>query len=111
MIHEIELQRFQDYLFQPISTNLFSKYSTLTVEKPVVTGVSQGSILGPFLYLIHFIDVALELNIIHYADDIYLARRQRFHSNRKKKLNDDMSTLSRWFNENEQMSCQNIRYK
>ena len=95
MIREIELQWFQDYLFnRSVQTCV---QNTLSVERPVVTGVSQGSILGPLLFLVYLYDVALELKqckIIIYADDMFIYLGDNDFTVIENKLNDDMSSLS-----------------
>ena len=59
-------------------TQCVSYKSTLSNEANVVNGVSQGSILGPLLFNLHFNDLHTYLkhiNSVKYADDtvIYVA--------------------------------------
>ena len=51
----MELQWFTDYLFIRKEIVLFS--GVLSEPNPVYTGVPQGSILGPLLFLIFLNDV------------------------------------------------------
>ena len=68
---------------------------SLSEEKPVYTGVSQGSILRPLLFVLFFNDISNHLKyckIVKYADDTAIFCE-----------NDRLPTinLSRWFEENE----------
>ena len=80
---------------------LESENSTTT---PVLSGVPQGSVLGPLLFLIYINDSASEqLNlgskISIYADDLLLYREvsssEDYH-----KLQDDVNTISNWVDKN-----------
>ena len=54
-IQDNELNWFTDYLF--LRKQIVQFKGVLSEPNPVFTGVSQGSILGPLLFLIHFNDV------------------------------------------------------
>jgi len=68
-----ELEWFKDYLFfrkAKVSCN-----GCLSKENALLTGVPQGSILGPLLFLILFndvVDVIEHSSILKYADDTVL---------------------------------------
>ena len=79
----------------------------MSEPNPVFTGVPQGSILGPLLFLIHFNDVHKSLRystIITYADDSVI-----FTSSKDVKdldaiqhnLSEDINSLASWFQDNE----------
>ena len=66
----------------------------------MISGVSQGSILGPLLFILFFNDIAYSTkgaSIIKYADDtvIYVAGKEIKEINTK--LSNAMAELSVWF--------------
>ena len=69
-IQDNELNWFTDYLF--LRSQIVQFKGVLSENNPVFTGVPQGSILGPLLFLIYFNDVHKSLchsKTITYADD------------------------------------------
>ena len=97
-----ELVWFTDYLFQrKISV---SYGDSLSETQYLFTGVPQGSILGPLLFLIYFNDVAdciENSNIIMYADDTVLFLPGNSIKAIEEKLTNDVTLLADWFEENE----------
>ena len=71
---------------------------------PVLSGVPQGSVIGPLLFLI-YIDGVMNLplseksNLILYADDILLYRAIKCESDYSV-LQDDINTINYWVEEN-----------
>ena len=68
------------------------------------TGVPQGSVLGPLLFLVFFndvIDAIAKAKVIKYADDTVLYFSSNSFIIIEKALSDDLTTLSTWFDNNE----------
>ena len=81
--HEILLQKVSSYGVQNTSLNLFKSYlsersqfvsigGTSSLLRIINTGVPQGSILGPLLFIIYINDLHMasdKFSYISYADD------------------------------------------
>ena len=65
--------------------------------KPVLSGVTQGSVLGPILFLIyiHNFEEWVTGNILKFADDTKLFRKVKEIGD-KQKLQDDIDKLVKW---------------
>ena len=75
----------------------------LTTPQSVLTGVPQGSILGPLLFILLLNDIEDGLpkcNIMLYADDAVLFTSSKNSSDIKEDLNLDSIHINRWFIDN-----------
>ena len=65
--------------------------------KPVLSGVPQGSVLGPILFLVYinYLEGGVTGNIFKFADDTKLFRKTKDIGD-KQKLQDDIDKLVRW---------------
>ena len=93
---------FSDYLFNQWQYVQYK--SSISTNKPVYTGVPQGSILGPLLFILHFNDAQQQLiqcKIITYADDKIIYLHDKDIRIIEKVLNTEFSYLSDWLTDNE----------
>ena len=70
----------------------------------VSTGVPQGSILGPLLFLIHINDISTLLkssDILLYADDMVIFSSHKNPQYLREVLNADFQNLLRWLRSND----------
>ena len=65
--------------------------------RPVISGVPQGSVLGPILFLIYINDLENEIgsNILKFADDTKMFRRVESQEDRHQ-LQVDLNKLVKW---------------
>jgi len=98
----MERQWFTDYLFH--RKQIVQFHGVLSEPNPINTGVPQGSILGPLLFLIFFNDVHSPLchcKIITYADVTVIFTSSSDIDAIQSSLSQDLDNLSNWFCDNE----------
>ena len=101
-INEIEYEWFCDYLFnrsQHVSVN-----GVISENMFVESGVPQGSILGPPLFILFindFTDHVKHSKIVQYADDTVLYISGKNKDELENLLSEDFDPATLWFNENE----------
>ena len=98
-VNDGELEWFKDYLFSRKAT---VSYNCTSGVREIYTGVPQGSILGPLLFLIFFNDITDVINhakIVKYADDTVLYVADKETQSIQTKL--DMESIAIWLKENE----------
>ena len=101
-VYDMELLWFTDYLF--LRKQIVQFNGVLSKPNPINTGVPQGSILGPLLFLIFFNNVHSPLRhckIITYADDTVICTSSSDIDVIQSNLSQDLENLSNWFRDNE----------
>ena len=80
-------------------TQLVSVGGKNSVPLPICTGVPQGSILGPLLFLVYINDMRKStdlLNFIHFADDTTVFLKDKCLSNLYDTINSELEKVDRW---------------
>ena len=101
-VTELPLSWFNSYLSERTQCTQFC--GVLSDSKQLVCGVSQGSILGPLLFVIYINDI---VNAVHkcdislYADDTALFYASSDPLVMSQVLNEEMVSLSKWFYNNQ----------
>ena len=110
--HSILLDKLKYYGIRGVANDLFNSnisnryqnvdFCSISSTKVVDTGVSQGSILGPLLFLIYINDlpsVSPLFNIAMYADDTTLYCNL-FNNTNENYLNSELHKISEWLASN-----------
>ncbi len=99
-ICENELKWFKSYMTN--RTQQVDYNGTLSDQRTITTGVPQGSILGPLLFVMFVNDApdAVKELIDLYADDTTLQAADNDLQNLESKLNSELESLNNWFTKN-----------
>ncbi len=112
--HDILIQKLRMYKCSDITIDWFTSYikgrSQCTIYKgklsdtlPIKTGVPQGSILGPLLFILFINDLPMALQDTDtdmYADDSTLTAQAKTTPELEEKLSSDAAKVSTWCQEN-----------
>lgn len=113
--HENLKRKLSHYGIKASALDLVSSYlsnrtqrvvinGTQSAGSPVALGVPQGSILGPFLFLVYINDLPKVVqerhDIVLFADDTSLIFKVNRKENRFESINDALSTVLNWFTAN-----------
>ena len=93
---------FKDYLFARKA--VVSYNNCVSDEQELYSGVPQGSILGPLLFIMLFNDITDAIRhsrIVKYADDTVIDFADKDSKSTRSNLNEDMDLISSWLKENE----------
>ena len=74
-----------------------------STTKTILTGVPQGSVLGPLLFLVYINDLhncMKHSKVFHFADDTSVLRNNKSLKDLAKQINSDLKNLSQWLKAN-----------
>ena len=100
-IHGIELKWFTDYLSDHVQSVHYQ--NVLSDPNPIVSGVPQGSILGPLLFVLFVNEmpsVVSRCNVMMYADDTVMIFSSNSAEEIEDVLNQELNTLYAWLSTN-----------
>ena len=112
--HRLLLEKLRYYQFSDRSLHWFKSYfdhrsqqvsisGTLSSSKLISSGVPQGSVLGPLLFLIYINDLPLEIKkciIDKFADDTTMSKSGCSVKKVTEDLNEDIKNAVKWCNNN-----------
>ena len=101
--HEYQVcqeQQFIIYIYIYLSVGFlqcFYRYGEVSNWKSVLSGVPQGSVLGPILFLIYINDLDDDITskVLKFADDTKVFRKIESDADRQQ-LQDDLNKLNEW---------------
>ena len=100
-INDLSLQWFSSYLANRSQYVIWNGVSSTTL--PISTGVPQGSVLGPLLFLLYINDLPKTtkiLQLILFADDSNLLLQGKNLSDMSKTLTTELGVINDWFSAN-----------
>ena len=114
MDHEIVLKKLSHYGIRGIANEWFCLYLTkrkqyviignqVSTVNEISTGVLQGSVLGPLLFLIYINDLPKYKSYsktYHFTDDTSIIQSHSSLQILSKRINKDLSNLSNWLKTN-----------
>ena len=111
--HRLLLQKLEYYGFHPRSVKLIQNYLTNRAQQTLVggklseslyisSGVPQGSVLGPLLFLIYINDIetATDDKLVLFADDTTSISKSKNLEHLILQMKQSVLSLERWFNAN-----------
>ena len=96
-----EILWFENYISD--HTQVVDYQNTFSEPQPITSGVPQGSILGPLLFVLFVNDMPDLLKTSHllmYVDDAVLYWADKDVHVIERKLNEELNTIATWLNEN-----------
>ena len=107
LIYKLQSLGIGGYILELLRDFLTDRQQRVVVDgifsepRPVVSGVPQGSVLGPLLFLVYTSDmiIGLENKIVQYADDttlVAVVRSPEMRSEVASSLNRDLERISQW---------------
>ena len=104
LIYKLKTKRISGKLIRWFESYLINRVQRVVVKgqasswEPVSTGVPQGSILGPLLFLVYVDDIVNDINsnIFLFADDTSLLEPISDPNLSFQKLNEDLEQLNKW---------------